>query len=55
VRTVAAALARLRQQLIGDCGPGCRDDCALEDDGEATIWFELLDRYEEESADEDYH
>jgi hypothetical protein len=44
-----------RQQLICYCGAGCRDDCAFEDDGETTIWFELVDCREEESADEDYH
>jgi hypothetical protein len=51
----APALRHSRQQLVGDCGRGCRDDRAFEDDGETAIWFELLDRYEEESADEDYH
>jgi hypothetical protein len=45
----------LKQKLIGDCGSGCRDDRAFEDDGEAAIWFELIDCHEEESADEDYH
>jgi hypothetical protein len=39
------------QQLVCDCGCACREDCDLEDGGEAAIWFIPVDRHEEESAD----
>jgi hypothetical protein len=34
-----------------DCGCTSGDDCAFEDDREATIGFEQVNRYEEESAE----
>jgi len=40
------------QQLICDCRSTCGEDGAFEDDGEGTIWFNLLDRREQESAND---
>jgi hypothetical protein len=31
----------------------CGDDGAFQDDGEATIWFEPVDRREQEGGDDD--
>jgi hypothetical protein len=42
-----------RQQLLRNCRSACDEDCAFEDDGETTIWFEPIDCHEQESADDD--
>jgi hypothetical protein len=47
-------IANSTQQLIGDYCSRCRDDRGFKNDGEATIWFELIDCREKESANEDY-
>ena len=39
------------QQLICNCGCACGENGAFEEDGEATIWFEPIDRREQESGD----
>jgi hypothetical protein len=57
VETVASALAGLAvsgQQLRCDYRSACGEDRALENAGEATIWFESLDRHEQEGPDEDH-
>jgi hypothetical protein len=38
--------------LLRDCRSASGEDGAFEDDGEATIRFEPLDRREQESADD---
>jgi hypothetical protein len=40
---------------MSNCGCASGDKRAFEDDGEARIRFEPIDRHEEESGDEDYH
>src|SRR5262249_46089027 len=37
-------------QLLCDCRSACREDCAFEDDSEATIWFEPIGGREQERA-----
>jgi hypothetical protein len=41
----------LRHQLICNGRSTCGEDCVFQDDGEATIWFEPLDRHEQKGAD----
>ena len=51
---MAASQSPSRQQPMSNCGSGCCDDSAFEDDGEARIRFEPIDYHEEEGTDEDY-
>ena len=48
------AIPPSRQQPMSNCGCASGDKRAFEDDGEAIIRFEPIDRYEEERNDYDY-
>jgi hypothetical protein len=48
---MAASLSPSRQQPMSNCDCASGEDSAFEDDGEATIRFDPLDRHEEESHD----
>jgi hypothetical protein len=39
------------RQVLCDCCPACREECAFEEDGDPRVWFKPLDCEEEHCAD----